>query len=139
MGPATTTPTKTAKAHAAVMTIQPALFDLDLARSTPATTPSPRRISNAVPKISAMTMFMSKTIPRLPHCGSALLRASIRIWAVVTVGSSGAKATRGEARPTGPCERTSLRRPSFQACRSRAGMHLKGTAAATGMTARPST
>ena len=52
-GPATTTPTKTAMAHAQVMTIQPLALALDLARSTPATTPSPRRIRSIVPKISA--------------------------------------------------------------------------------------
>ncbi len=49
MGPATTTPTNTANAHAAVMTIQPALLDLDFASRTPATTPSPSRISSLVP------------------------------------------------------------------------------------------
>ena len=57
IGPATTTPTKTANAHAAVMTIQPAFWDFDFASRTPATTPSPRRTRSPVPKTSAMNMF----------------------------------------------------------------------------------
>ena len=57
IGPATTTPTNTANAHAAVMTIQPALLDLDFASSTPATTPSPSRSRSIVPTVSARKMF----------------------------------------------------------------------------------
>jgi len=66
IGPATTTPTKTAKAHAVVMTIHPELFALDLASRTPATTASPRRTRSPVPKISAMTMLVSQTMLRTP-------------------------------------------------------------------------
>src|SRR3954451_13462605 len=62
-GPATTTPTNTANAHAAVITIQPAFWAFDFASSTPATTPSPSRTSNPVPKTSAMKMLVSQVIP----------------------------------------------------------------------------
>ena len=46
------TPTKTAIAQAQVMTTQPEFCAFDLLRSTPATTPSPIRMSNAVPTTS---------------------------------------------------------------------------------------
>src|SRR5690349_14863081 len=62
IGPATTTPTNTANAHAAVITIQPAFWDFDLASRTPATTASPSRTRSPVPKTSAMKMLVSQTM-----------------------------------------------------------------------------
>ena len=50
------TPMKTAMPHAQVMTIHPPFCDFDLFNSTPATTPSPSRISTAVPTTSPMNM-----------------------------------------------------------------------------------
>src|ERR1051325_491265 len=54
-----TTPTKTASAQPSVMTIQPELFPLVPLSSTLATTPSPNRISNAVPINSPRNGFMN--------------------------------------------------------------------------------
>ena len=50
------TPMNTAMPHAQVMTIHPPFCDFDLFNSTPATTPSPSRISTAVPTTSPMNM-----------------------------------------------------------------------------------
>src|SRR5450759_5144975 len=61
--PATATPEKTAIPHPKVMTIQPAPKALDLARITPATTPSPRRMRIIVDKISATNFSVVMLTP----------------------------------------------------------------------------
>src|ERR1700751_468915 len=65
----------TAIAHPKVMTIQPEFSAFDLASSTAATTPSPRRIRTAVPMISPPMMLKwdlgrtSTTAPMTPNSG----------------------------------------------------------------------
>ena len=59
IGPATTTPTKTANAHAVVITIHPELFPLVSLSTTFATTPLPHSIVSLVPMISAINGVMS--------------------------------------------------------------------------------
>src|SRR5690606_6461670 len=58
-GPATTTPIKTPKAQAVVMTIQPSLLcPLVFSSITLATTPAPMVIRSAVPTNSATKIFI---------------------------------------------------------------------------------
>src|SRR5690606_19469620 len=59
-GPAITTPTNTASAHAVAMTIQPPLFPLVPVKTTLATTPPPNRIRNPVPISSAINGVISE-------------------------------------------------------------------------------
>src|SRR6266404_8799190 len=76
-GPATTTPQNTASPHAIVMTIQPEFWPFDLASNTPATTPSPRRISVPVPRTSARNF--STMFPLLLNRPAATCRQALRV------------------------------------------------------------
>src|SRR5690242_1796238 len=94
MGPATTTPTKTANAHAAVMTIQPAFWDFDLASRTPATTASPSRTRSPVPNTSAMKILVSQTmLHSLDWWGRPPPQGPLNAWAGSAV--TGARRARG--------------------------------------------
>ena len=53
----------TAMPHPQVITIQPEASAFDLASTTAATTPSPSRISNAVPMISANDAHTASVFP----------------------------------------------------------------------------
>src|ERR1019366_7634987 len=69
------TPQNTAKPHPMVMTIQPEFWALGRASRTPATTPSPRRISAPVPRTSAKnfsTMLLSFSTGRRQPAGGNL-------------------------------------------------------------------
>ena len=60
------TPMKTANPHAQVITIHPEFWALDLFSKTPATTPSPNRISVAVPTTSPRYGFGIVMLPTTP-------------------------------------------------------------------------
>src|SRR5215469_14280872 len=73
IGPDAYTPTATAMAHPVVITIQPEFCPLFLLKTTLATTPSPKMMSNMVPMISAINgLFMNY-----------VLRISWGAWGVV--------------------------------------------------------
>src|SRR6476469_162117 len=67
---ATKTPTMTAKHQPVVMTIQPAFCAFDLLSRTPATTPSPSRMRNSVPRSSPQN---NPVIPALLSTSDAAL------------------------------------------------------------------
>src|SRR6266511_2703985 len=62
--PTAYTATATARPHPKVMTIHPEFCDLVLFNTTPATTPSPNRISSPVPIASAVKLFMTTPFSR---------------------------------------------------------------------------
>ena len=73
-GGGVSTPQSTAKAQPAVMTIQPAFSALDCLRRTPATTPSPSRMTTRVPRNSPKKGDSMGTLSRVRKCAYAARR-----------------------------------------------------------------